>query len=196
MKIRVIIFSLLCLVALGIDKLHAQTDTLTKYKMIGMNMTPLISQVIPFKTPSTRVGPYNFIYKSYYKQNTAFRMGLGMNLMDVVNGRTFIHVNTRIGVEKQKKLYKNWYVNGGLDAIGFAGGFNIPGDVANTGGINFGSNPDVGLGLGMTMGVEYFFNPRISLSTESMLFLGLRSTTALGFDIVPPIGLFLNVKLN
>lgn len=168
-----------------------------RFNVCGMNLTPLLNSLIPFQTPTTRVGPYNFVYRRY-ANNTAFRMGLGLRLVPAPGfndpNRNLNHFNARIGFEKRRQLYKNLYYTGGLDAVGFVNSFNLPGTATQT------PNPffffqDAGIGLGATMGLEYFLLPQLSISTEGMMFLGIRSETGFGVEMVPPVSVFVNAYL-
>jgi len=117
------------------------------YKMIGLNMTPLLTQLIPFnRSNPTVAGPYMMTYRSY-RGNNAFRFGLGSNLsIETANNRT-ASFNMRMGWEKKKSFYENWSYSFGLDFFVSGGGFNI----ANT------ANSESGaFGTGIVWGIEYF----------------------------------------
>lgn len=182
-----------------LDTLPApKAENKLKSSVFCMNITPLLNSLIPFQTPTTRVGPYNFVYKRYLN-NTAFRMGLGLRLVPTPGfndpNRALNHFNARIGFEKRRQLYKNLYYTGGLDAVGFVNSFNLPGTLAQT------PNPfgfvsdDGGVGLGATMGLEYFLLPQLSISTEAMFFVGFRTNTGIGLEMIPPVSIFVNAHL-
>lgn len=167
-----------------------------KYKTIrtvyGMNIMPLAIQLVPLKRGAFRTGPYNFTYK---KKNIArkrgFRAGIGAHIDP--SGSNLGHLNIRIGTERIRKIGERWSVTNGGDVWFFVGNFNTPSSFIGTG-LFFG--PPVALGAGATLGIEYHFTPQISLSTESMLALGLGGPTGGILEVIPPVSIFFNVAFE
>jgi len=157
-----------------------------RHKMVGLNMSPLLVQLIPFNRSNPNVtGPYSLNYRSF-RGNSAFRFGLGAfvdtDFFDT--GQTSPHFNLRIGWEKRKSFYKRWAYSFGLDFFGSAGGFNIQG-----GG---GSGEEGSAGMGFVWGTEYFINPKISLSVESQFLIGFLTFDGPSIIFIPPVALYLN----
>lgn len=156
-----------------------------RHKMVGLNMSPLMVQLIPFNRNNPNLtGPYSLNYRSF-RGNNAFRFGLGAFVDDDFfdNGQTSPHFNMRLGWEKRKSFYQRWAYSFGLDFFASAGGFNIQG----------GGNSDEGsVGMGFVWGTEYFINPKISLSVESQFLLGFLTFEGPTIIFIPPVALYLN----
>ncbi len=160
-----------------------------RHTSIGMNMATLISRLVPFGNGIPLSGPTTLMMRRY-NGNRAFRMGLGLNAsVDATN----INAILRIGTERKKELNSKFTFTRGVDFVLGAGSFNTPG-------FRF-SNVDGGngvIGALLSFGIEYNFNKNISLGTETLVFGGLatgNSDSGVALKIVPPIALFLNVKL-
>jgi len=157
-----------------------------RHKMVGLNMTPLMVQLIPFNRSNPNLsGPYSLNYRSF-RGNSAFRFGLGAFVSEDFfdTGQTSPHFNLRIGWEKRKSFYKRWAYSFGLDFFGSAGGFNIQGG---------GSSEEEGsAGMGFVWGTEYFINPKISLSVESQFLIGFLTFDGPTLIFIPPVALYLN----
>ncbi len=166
-----------------------------KEKQFQMNVTPLLVKFVPFNRETSFTGPYDFMYKSF-RGDKAFRLALGAKL----NSNAFntsdddSHINLRIGYEKRYTLSPKWRINRGIDWVGTVGGFNVPRPTTTPSFPSFGI-VTAGFGAGFSLGIEYRIHPRISISTESMLFLGLQANTLIGFTVVPPLGLFISANL-
>ncbi len=154
-----------------------------RYKMIGLNMTPLLTQLIPFnRSNPTVAGPYMMTYRSY-RDNNAFRFGLGANLSDESFNNSTATFNMRMGWEKKKSFYESWSYSFGLDFFISGGGFNL----SNA------SNSESGVfGTGVVWGIEYFVNPKVSLNVETAFYLGAGGDDGPTILFIPPVGLTLN----
>ena len=153
-----------------------------RYKMIGLNVTPLMSKLIPFNRTNPLVsGPYMMSYRAYRGRN-AFRFGLGANLSAETFDNNSASLNMRMGWERKKSFYDNWSYSFGLDFFVSGGSFNL---VAN------GNNEDGAFGLGFVWGIEYFFNPKVSLNIETAFYMGGGDDGPV-FQFIPPVGLNLN----
>lgn len=160
-------------------------------KNIGLNMTPLITQLVPFNRSNPRqAGPYLVHFKSYGKRNrAAFRFSMGLHLLPDNNGDVQNpQINVAMGWEKRRSLGRRWSYTRGFDFVFLAGDLGIPGTSQN--------DEVVVLGGGPVWGIEYFIDPRISVGTEAALILGFSPDFDFGpipvLDILPPVGIFIN----
>ena len=158
-----------------------------RIKEWGLNVSPLLVQFTPFRRTAARTGPYNITYKALRHDNSrAFRMALGV-FIDAENEERN-HINFRIGRERRRQITEKIRFIHGIDAVFFVGHMNIPNE----------EDPlffdATGVGLGIPLGLEYDINKSLSLSTESFLYIGTHSINGVGFQIVPPVALFVNVR--
>lgn len=169
----------------------AQTDSTDfydlprKYRIVGMNTTPLLTQLIPFNRTNPRLsGPYSMTYRAFTGRN-AFRFGLGMSLSDDDFINRTINLNVRFGWQRKKSFYQRWSYGFGLDFFIVAGGFNTLGSQRNF-------DDDAGFGLGPVWEMEYAINKRVRASIESALFLGGGFDDGAVFTFIPPVAVYLN----
>ena len=160
---------------------------------LGMNMTGLLNQLVPFKQISNRTGPYSATLK-FIRDRNAFRMGIGMHILtdDNFGGgnrNEVINFNLRLGFERRHIVNEQFVFYQTFDLMMMAGNFNSP--------INdFSDNEKAGAGLGLGLGIEYLIFKNLSLSTEGIGFLGVVGGTSSIFNatVIPPIAIFLNYK--
>ena len=170
-----------------IRKAESQSTTdekAVRYREISLNMMSLVSRIAPFGNGIPLAGPTT-LYLKKYNGRRAFRFGLSLQASpDAKLSNTII----RIGVEKRKPLNNHWAFTRATDFMWAFGSFDTPG---------FGREDGVqAIGAGFGYGIEYIVNQNISISTESTVFLGLGSgESVLNFKIIPPIALYMNVKL-
>jgi hypothetical protein len=162
------------------------------YKRHGeymVNVTPLIAQLVPFNASTlSSKNWFDYQYRRL-KNGKGFRYGLGLNVTGGDNDPDqFIYL--RIGYQRKRQLTKHFHISRSWDLNALAENNQFRGGGGNR--ANFS-----GLGISYSLGIEYSFNQRISLSTEGTLFLG-----ALPFnegppklEFVPPVGLFIHVRL-
>ena len=156
-------------------------------KNIGLNMTPLITQLIPLNRSNPRqAGPYLVHFKTYGTRNrAAFRFSMGMHLVPDNNGNVDNpQINIGMGWEKRRSLGGRWSYTRGFDFVILTGDLNVPGNANNDEVVVFGGGP--------VWGLEYFIDQRISIGTEVSMVLGFAPDFGVTFDIIPPVGLFLN----
>lgn len=157
----------------------------TKHKEVGLNLTNLIAQFIPFGNNAPSAGPFIVSFKSYGKKKTALRIGLGLNTFNSFSTTDRVSFNVRIGYEKRRIINsKLTYING-FDFVILAG------DIGNP--VN---NPDEefgAVGLGIPLGIEYNIYPNLFLSIETLIFFGIGSDI-IDLSTIPPTGLFLNTR--
>lgn len=163
---------------------------------LGMNMTALVNQLVPFKDVTNRTGPYAATLKVINGKN-AFRMAVGLHvvtsesgfLIQGTNNENIINFNARIGFERRREINEKFMFYQTFDFMAMAGNFNSP--------INdFEDDENAGAGIGLGLGIEYFIFENLSLTTEGIGFLGVVGGTSSIFSatVIPPISIFLNYK--
>lgn len=186
------IIFLLCCGARAQDD-RSPTEAPARFRVFGLNSTPLLTQLIPFNRSNPRVtGPYHVTFR-YYKRTrkgnyNGFRWALGVDLSDVEDEGIQSFFNFRIGWEKQRRLHPKWNFSSGADIMLVGGDLNIPGDKETDAGA---------LGLGPVWGIEYNVSPQFSLSIETALFLGVQFDffSSIKFEFIPPVALYANYKI-
>lgn len=158
----------------------------------GMNMTGLLNQVTPFKQATNKTGPYAVSYKRIMG-NKAFRAGFGMHILfaDFFNSNQddIANMNLRLGMEFRRPIKEKFVFYHTFDLMFMGGSFNSP--------INdFESEDQAGLGVGLGLGIQYNLYENLSISTESIGFLGLvaGSGSIVTVTVIPPVSIFLNYK--
>lgn len=157
------------------------------HTIIGMNMTTMLSRLVPFGNGVPLAGPTSLMFRKL-QGNKAFRLGIGLNAR---NEADVFNASLRIGVERQKELNKHFVFTRGFDGILATGSFNIPG-------FRFNDNTSNFLGALLSLGLEYRLDKRITLGTETLLVAGFQNTSGSIFatQIVPPLALYLHATIN
>lgn len=160
-----------------------------KYKMVSINTTPLLVQLIPFNRSSPLVtGPYNVEFHRF-NGNKSFHTSLGMFIAseDGFDSTDGVHFNFRIGGEKRRALSDRWAFYTGWDFYISTGNFNLLGTD---------SNDSIVLGLGPRWSAGYSISKHVSVSIETALVLGWDIGFATPtFVFLPPVALNLNFVL-
>lgn len=162
------------------------------YHEWGMNMTGLVNQVLPFKQATNRTGPYAVSYKRI-TGNRAFRAGFGMHVLfpDFFdsNQNEIANMNLRLGMEIRRPIKQKFVFYHTFDLMFMAGNFNSPVN-------DFEDVDNAGIGLGLGLGFQYNIYENLSISTESIGFVGLvaGSGSIATVTVIPPVSLFLNYK--
>ncbi len=156
-------------------------------RIAGLNMTPLVTQLIPFNRSNPReAGPFLLRFKRYgQRAKTAFRFSLGLHVVPDDNGDVNDpQLNLAFGWERRRSISRRWSYSRGFDFMILGGAMNVPG-TDNTEAFTF--------AIGPMYGIEYFLDPRMSIGCEAVLALGF-SPDAEGIilEIIPPVGIFLN----
>lgn len=157
------------------------------YKVMGFNTTPLLVQLIPFNRSDPRVvGPYYVNWRSYLQKNDklkGFKISLGVDLSDTDDASPVqAFFNVRLGFESYRRISPRWGYTRGFSGFYSTGDFNTPGSKPND---------EVFLGGGPHWGVDFFVSPKVSLSLETALVLGMTGVGA-KFEFIPPVALNLN----
>jgi hypothetical protein len=177
---------------ISVERSSIETSPLTskyypKSRIIGLNMTPLLTQLIPFNRADPRdFGPFLMRFKNYKNGKNAIRFGLGVQILgediffSTEESKTFL--NIQWGWERRKNISDRWSYTKGIEAVALIGNSNLP---------NERNSESVSVGVGLPWGIEYAIAPRITLSTEIELVL-LVSEFGPTIRLLPPVGLFLN----
>lgn len=191
-KIKTAILLLFACLSLGINAQKTWQEDLTyfdniKHKEFMVNVTPLISQFVPFNASNvSRLGIYDFQYRKL-RNGKGLRWGLGVNISDFNNNSTdpqFLAL--RFGWIKRKQISKH---------IHFTRAFDINIQAEDT----FGNNRQLnfnGFAPSLSVGFEYAFNETIAVSTEGSLLIGLLNVDEDGpiIRFSPPISLMFHVR--
>lgn len=157
------------------------TDDYLPYNEIGINVTTLIGQIIPFNRTGTRIGPYSLHVIKMSKNNRGIRFSLGAD----IDSDDEVPINILLGFERRKSISPKFTYRRGTGAYLSNEGINSP--------FSDRSSSDLFIGLAVTRGLEYHPFKDVSISTEAVLFLGAGE---FGPQIVvlPPLAINLNVK--
>lgn len=161
------------------------------YRVVGLNTTPLLMQLIPFNRSNPKVvGPYYVTFRSYRQRKsgkvTGFRWALGADLSDVADEGVQSFVNFRIGAETRRQLHPKWAFSSGVDLMISLGDLNVPGTK---------ETDAAAFGFGPVWGIEYGVSTHVSLSIETALFFGVESEAGFKFEFIPPVALYANFKI-
>lgn len=170
-------WNILILIVLFSFEMNAQE----KSREVGLNMTQLVSQFIPFKGNSTLSGPFSFFYRRG-KNDRFFNLQIGARV-DSDNFETNF-INFQVGYLRKRDLGNKFKYYNSINFIASAGGFNSPGTDFN--------DDFAGTGFSMGLGFEYNLTESIFLATETTFLLVLGSDGRL--DILPPVAIFLAAR--
>jgi hypothetical protein len=90
-------------------------DFYPKARVVGLNMTPLITHFVPFnRADPKQAGPFLIRFRNYGKKNNAFRLGLGVSILsdDFTDNITDNFLHLQIGWEKRKNISQRWATTG------------------------------------------------------------------------------------
>lgn len=157
-------------------------------RITALNMSPLLTYLIPFNRSNPRLsGPIQARFRYARKGKAAFRMGLGVSIINNLDGDNTNFLNMELGWERRRNLSKRWAYVRSTQLFFSAGRVNVPGSTLS-------EVPGIGLGWGM--GVEYALAKGITLSTEAMLLAPFLNDDGFNFEFLPPVGLFLNYYIH
>lgn len=149
---------------------------------IGLNVTPLISQLVPFNLGGINSGLIGLKYRKYF-DTRAFKVNFGANLgNDDFNSEVENLLYIGLGFEKRHVLDKKWFYTSGWEL--YLSGFSNA------------QTDDFHFGVAKNYGIEYSLNKQLYLSTEGALRLGIDTDNEgprILFDL--PVAIFLNVRI-
>jgi len=193
-------------------------DDATYNQIWGLNVTGFANQFLSFNSVESPQGPYLITYKKV-TGDKAFRMGFGANVLVTTgeDGNSFVPFeqtvygfDLRLGSEKRHNLSKRWLFTTGID--GLVGVNHTKFESFN----NFGSGEQKSTsflaGVGPALGIHFRISNRVSIGTESSIYLTYSHRTVKsddGFsgsddtdknsitrlDITPPFALFLSMRI-
>jgi len=177
---------LLCFCFVGMQAQDDEVDYSKKSKEIGLNMSGLIGQLVPFSTSGNATGPFGVTWLSG-RSDTYFRVSLGGT---IGAEETFFgsgnpgHLALGVGFTRRKKVFNNWIYESSVMGMGYVNGLNFPGVEGQD---------TAGLGLGIGFAPGYEFSDRVRINAEVLLFIGL-GTNAVHIIFVPPVGINLKYR--
>ncbi len=149
-----------------------------KEKEIGINLTPLISQFIPFKG-RTLGGPFTLMYRRG-KNNQFFNLEIGASIESNFNNDDDNYFNLQVGYLRKNPLSQKTTIISSINFIISSGGFNVSGFQNNRGTI---------IGLSFSTGIEYSLTKKLSIGAQAYLIAASGDDFVLNF--LPPVGVFL-----
>jgi hypothetical protein len=157
-----------------------------KHKEFMVNITPLVSQFIPFNASDvSKLGIYDFQFRKL-KNGKGIRWGLGVNVdpISIASSEQFLAL--RFGWVKRKQISQHVHFTRAFD-------INLGAEDVFSGKRKLGFS---GLAPSFSIGMEYSFNEYLSLSTEGTFLVSLLGIDDDGPKIrfSPPVGLFFHVR--
>jgi len=179
---RILFFICLVLIA---DSTYGQSNDEVYYKIktreFGFNTTAFFQNYINIGDIDRITNVKGITFKSVNQKRNTFRSSFGASFSDEAGPNFFF---LAMGYERRLKPFKNFTPYWGFEM------FANTSDRNNIPDTNIGR----GFGFGPVFGINYDFNDRLSLGTESAMYVTLDREA--DFDFVPPIDLFLNVKFH
>lgn len=184
---------LFCLFAQNMQAQNTTKADSTKQKRafysreISMNMSPLLTMLIPFnRTDPNLAGPY-MIQTIKYKGDNFFRFSFGARINGTSSSDGGLHFNTRIGWGKRR------FINERLSYL-ISGDINLSIGNSNT---VFGTRDVGSLTVGPTWGIQYRINDKVNIGTDTALQLGVSADifSFVVIDFIPPVSIFLNIEI-
>lgn len=161
-----------------------------RHREIMMNMTPLVSQFVPFNASTvSKLNLFDFQTRKL-KNGRGTHLGLGLNIESGLNSFESPNFYFRWGIVRRRQIASHFHFARSWNVNVIAEDFNSVN--ASNRKLNFS-----GLGFSYSAGFEYSINSRLTISTEGSLFLGLLNaqTGAPLLKFLPPVGLYFHVKL-
>ncbi len=154
---------------------------------IGINMMALAAQFIPFKESQGLHGPFNLsIRRGYNRHYFNFQFGMEINGDGFGSNAGPSYVHLSLGYLRKSNPFGRFRYYTSYNFMLAAGPFNIP---------NQDDFEDGGVGGSLGFGFEYQITDFISISTESMFYIGNRDGEFRP-KFIPPFGLFMFAKLR
>lgn len=143
-------------------------------KEIGLNFTPLISQLVPFNLGDTRAGFSSFSYKRYGRK-FGLRINAGIEFDDEFTDEGFALLT--LGFERRRQVSKKITFTNGLDT-GLFGFFD----------------DDPFFNISAFYGFEYNFSPKFFAAAEGNIQLLFGNGARI--QVNPPIAVFFFVRID
>lgn len=168
-----------------------------KVRLLGFNMTQMITQFMPFSDRVDQAGPFQFKYMGGGGGHL-FNMQLGAGRIQPDNSdnifffeQTETYVSMVFGYARFKNVNQKFYHYFSQNLMISSGFLNQPGE-------DFGSEEEF-FAFNGAWGVGYKLTPKISICTELQFILSLDGGLGIGsaerIQFIPPIGLFLVAHL-
>jgi len=154
--------------------------------IIGLNMTEMVSQLVPFGSRTTVYGPYQFMWRTG-KNGKMLNLQFGFQ---PDSEERFGYGNVALGFSRMKNLGEKFYWTSTQSIMITSGDLNI----RKRSEFFF---DEGGLGVDVAWGLGYRLGQRVSIFTEARLVAIL--ITDFGdrtLDFVPPIGVFIVADLS
>lgn len=168
------------------SQLFGQLENTVYYKNVsievGLNTTSLLKNFISIGNVPREDVIKSITYKRISNSRNGFRSAFGAASREEF-GPTFFFLS--MGYERRMKAFKGFSPYWGFDIYAHAS------DRQNRPTSSIGR----GFGFGPIFGLNYNVNDRLSLGTESAMYVNIDIVSA-QFTFIPPLDLFLNVKFN
>ena len=162
-----------------------------RHTEVLMNLTPLVAQFVPFNASTvSKLNIFDFEFRRL-RNGRGTRFSLGANIDgDIADAKN--HLYLRYGFIKSYQLSQRLHYFRSWDA-------NLVAEDTDNFGRPIGKLGFSGLAVSYSIGIQYSFSRRIAISTESSLFVGLldgnNNNDGPRVKFIPPVGLFIHVKL-
>jgi len=156
------------------------TGQKVKVKEVGINMTELLTQFVPFKGRSTVSGPFAVMWRSG-SNGKFFNIQLGARISE--NGFDTNYANLQIGYLRKRDLGDKMSYFTSQNFIITGGGLNIP---------NQELDQDGSMGFSFGAGLQYELSEHLAIASETLFVIAFGDSG--GANFVPPIGIFLLAK--
>ena len=161
-----------------------------RHREIMMNLTPLVAQFVPFNaSTASKLNIFDFETRRL-KNGKGTHFGLGVNLDASFNPTEPSSIYLRYGFARRRQITPKFHFTRYWDINLVVEDFE--GTSIQRGKLDFS-----GFAISYTAAIEYSFNDRLALSTQGILFFGLLNvnTGEPKIKFIPPVGLFLHVKI-
>jgi len=177
MKKIILFIWVMCFVSI-INAQNTDSLKITKNE-IGIDATSFIKNILDFsQNGNYYVNTYLVSYKRFFNK-TAFRFGLGVNYSTKQDTGGYnsnsnyknenFSINTRYGVEFRQDFWGKWSFYYGADFI-FGYSQSISHNFSSSNGTPDTKRKGFDIGGGPILGLEFYINKKLSLSTEGSLY--------------------------
>lgn len=161
-----------------------------RYRMIGLNTTPLLIQLIPFNHSNPHVaGPFTITFDRFNGVRS-FHTALGFhaNIDGIEEDDQNIHFNFRMGTTRRRPLGGRWTYFGGVDIHFSAGGLNLVKTDSD--------DNSTFVACGPRWGIGYAIDERLLVRTEAVALFGIDFEQGFPIiDFIPPVAVYLSFIL-